>query len=256
MNLFHLLIIPVLLYLIWISWGSLPRLIFALDPSRLRYQFVDALDEEPATTTVNRFSEIVGQLQQLGFQRLGLKTEKLPLWSSTIYEISLASPDRHAFAALIKDPKRCVYYILHALHQRGHPAYRWQWRSLSSDPTGGLCPASLRLRQPGTGPGGTSGTAAAFHRHRVSALLLVHTGVASGSHAPILCSTGHPTTGTPTRNLRTGRPALSHFTHRHPGISWLTGLRELHNRSRSFSRGPLPLQRTPASVCNTIIGRR
>ncbi|CAG0936029.1 hypothetical protein TFLX_04890 [Thermoflexales bacterium] len=111
MNLFHLLIIPVLLYLIWISWGSLPRLIFALDPSRLRYQFVDMSDEEPAATTVNRFSEIVGQLQQLGFRRLGLKTEKLPLWSSTIYEISLASPDHHAFASLIKDPKRCVYYF-------------------------------------------------------------------------------------------------------------------------------------------------
>jgi hypothetical protein len=111
MNLFLLLIVPVLLYLVWLSWRMFPILVYAFGLSAIRYQFVDMPDEVPTSATASQVDEIMNQLQQLGFRRLGLKAEKLPLWSSTLYEISLANSGVHAFASILKDPKRCVYYF-------------------------------------------------------------------------------------------------------------------------------------------------
>ena len=111
MNLFYLLTIPVLLYFIWLAWSTLPILVFVLNPSRVRYQFVARPDEDLATPPANGLSEISSQLQQLGFRRLGLKSEKLPLWSATLYEISLANSDVPAFASIVRDAKRRVYYF-------------------------------------------------------------------------------------------------------------------------------------------------
>jgi hypothetical protein len=114
MNLFQLLIIPVLLYLIWLSWRMFPILAYALNPSAIRYQFVDMPDEVPVSVTAmaSQGGEIIDQLERLGFRRLGLKSERLPLWSKTLYEISLANSDVHAFASIVRDPKRCIYYFL------------------------------------------------------------------------------------------------------------------------------------------------
>jgi hypothetical protein len=111
MNVFFLLTIPVLLYLIWLSWQMFPVLAFALNPSAIRYQFVDMPDETPISATASQVDELIRQLQQLGFRRLGLKAEKLPLWSNTLYEISLANSDVRAFASIVRDPKRCIYYF-------------------------------------------------------------------------------------------------------------------------------------------------
>ncbi|HSD83323.1 MAG TPA: hypothetical protein VLG46_05670 [Anaerolineae bacterium] len=111
MNLFYLLTVPVLLYFIWTAWRIFPALVFAFNPTGGQYQFIDMSDEDLSSRAANRISEILSQLQQLGFRRLGTKSEKSSRWSDTLYEFSLANPDLHAFASLVKDPKRCVYYF-------------------------------------------------------------------------------------------------------------------------------------------------
>ena len=92
-------------------WLFLPRGIFLFNPSAYRYYFDDSPDTSMKTFHKKIVSDISARLTALGFNELGVKMEKFPLWGARAEELVLALPSAQAFAVITVYRNTATYHF-------------------------------------------------------------------------------------------------------------------------------------------------
>ncbi len=94
----------------------LPLLLMVVDPRRMRCWFGEASEREELLSRSEVLRSRLKELESLGFSRLGLKKEKLPLWGKAGWEMATACHGANAFASVVLtetgDPYIVYFYTL------------------------------------------------------------------------------------------------------------------------------------------------
>jgi hypothetical protein len=85
-----------------------PKLIFSLSPRTMKTAFLEG--PEPSADAWPQAREFAEQLKSHGFEFLGIKTERLPLWGHVRSQWSYACPREHSFATVYFHGKRSNFY--------------------------------------------------------------------------------------------------------------------------------------------------
>lgn len=107
----YVLVAVYVVYVVYAVLRRLPTIVFLLNPSTVRCRFVEPPEGLESAIKSDGLRELVSKIESLGFRLLGIKSERLPLWSRPVEEISLESCEACAFASVLNNPgKPCFYF--------------------------------------------------------------------------------------------------------------------------------------------------
>jgi hypothetical protein len=101
---------PLLIILIFTVWYFFPFCIFVFSPSAIRSYFKE--DDSCQIMEREDVQQLTNELKTLGFEYMGIKVEKFPLWKSSSEQVSFSSIDTISFATIYIQRKKIVYYFL------------------------------------------------------------------------------------------------------------------------------------------------
>lgn len=90
-------------------WKILPRSLYAIRP-RPNCHFHKNPDTLINIKKKQAVQNLVGEIEALGFIKLGIKVEKPPLWEKAIKEVALASTKEQTFASIFVRRSEVTYY--------------------------------------------------------------------------------------------------------------------------------------------------
>jgi hypothetical protein len=93
---------------------GLPFLLVMRKPGSLRCWFEDPAEAQERTRHSPELQEWIGRLKALGFDELGVKVEKMPLWGGSYREVALVSQESDIYASIVMrnngSPASLYYY--------------------------------------------------------------------------------------------------------------------------------------------------
>jgi hypothetical protein len=104
-----LLVLAFILFALCV-WKFLPRSLLIIRPGTNSYfrKHSDTIISEKYNEAIQKTA---GEIETLGFIRLGIKVEKLPLWEKTINELALACTKEQTFASISVVNNKVIYYF-------------------------------------------------------------------------------------------------------------------------------------------------
>jgi hypothetical protein len=105
---------PLLVILIFTIWYFLPICVYIFFPNSVRSYFKE--NDNSIITEREDLQNIISKIKALGFEYIGIKVEKPPLWRAPIQEIALGSIEALSFASVFYRGKKVVYYFFTPFH--------------------------------------------------------------------------------------------------------------------------------------------